>query len=328
MSQHVDSCLLYLGTKDGLRLARLMDDGLTVLGRVAEGNVVRDIAAHPADPADVFVGCGLRGWGLYHTADGGETVDELGFEDQWVWGVTRHPADPETVYVGTEPPMLYRSTDGGRTFDSFDAIDDLPSRGRWTFFHEPFRAGHVHGIAIHPDRPARIFAGVEHGALIYTHDAGETWHEALVGSDLHRIALDPNDPAHVLAATGGGLSRSTDAGETWEQVPDLRGLYLHSVVFDSSTRLYVYADRDGNPLYRSDDGGSSWTAIGDGLPAAQPADTLCVHPVDSETLIYAGDTDAEGSHVFVSTDTGESWTRIEGQLPKVWRLEVAPDETG
>lgn len=319
-------CRLYLGTGDGLRTARLTGDGLTETASSIADNAVRAIAVHPSDPDDVFVGCGLRGWGLYHTDDAGATATTVGFEDEWVWGVARHPDDPATVYVGTEPPMLYVSTDGGGSFDALDGIEDLPSRPDWTFFHEPFYAGHVHGIALDGRRPDRVLAGVEHGALIVSRDGGETWTEALVGRDVHRVAVHPADPDSVLAATGSGLARSDDGGRTWGEVDDLRGLYVHAVVFHptDADRWYCYAASDECPVYRSDDGGDSWTPVGEGLPPARPADTLRLHPADPETLVYAGDVDDDTSRVFVSTDAGGSWQRVRQEFPKVWRLEVTP----
>lgn len=319
-------CLLYLGTADGLRVARLTPDGLDVVAKAIPDNAVRALSVDPTDPTDVFVGCGLRGWGLYHTSDAGRTVRQCGFDDRWVWGVERHPSDLDSLYVGTEPPMLYLSPDGGATFDAFEGIDDLPSRPEWTFFHEPFYEGHVHGIDVHPDHPDRIFAGVEHGAVIYSHDGGETWAESLVGSDVHRVAVDPTDPDRVFAATGAGLYRSDDVGREWSRIRDLRGQYLHAIVFDPEARerMYVYAAEDAHPVWKSRDGGNSWSPVGEGLPAARPADTVRLHPEEPETLVYAGDTD-DGGRLFVSTDAGDAWHRIDQPLPKVWRLEVAPD---
>ena len=322
----VDPCTLYVGTGDGLVVARLAGESLEVIDRGIEGNAVRDVAVHPDDPADAFVGCGLRGWGLYHTGDAGKTVESLGFDERWVWGVTRDPTDPERLYVGTEPPMLFVSEDGGATFEAFADIDELPSRDRWTFFHEPFEAGHVHGIAIHPDRPERIVAGVEHGALIVSADGGETWDERLVGHDLHRIAFHPDDPDTVVAAAGSGLFAADDGGDSWESVDPLHGKYLHAVVFDPSApeRLYVYADRSGAPVYASEDGGEHWELVGEGLPAAKPADTLRLHPNDPETLLYVGDVADGKSQLFVSPDRGGSWTPVGEAFEKTWRLEVAP----
>ncbi|WP_224450471.1 VPS10 domain-containing protein [Haloprofundus salilacus] len=327
-SLEFDSCILYLGTRDGFRVARLTPSGLEIIARGVRDNAVRGIAVDPSNPAAAYVGCGLRGWGLYRTTDAGRTIEDLGFEDRWVWDVAQHPSNPETVYVGTEPPMVYVSVDDGDTFDEITSIEELPSRSKWTFFHEPFYEGHIHGFAIHPARPERIFAGVEHGALIYTHDGGETWHDALVGHDLHRIAVDPAGPDRVLAATGSGLFHSHDAGESWASTPALRGKYLHSIIFDADAPryAYAYADQEGSPLYKSEDSGDSWHAIGEGLPTAKPADNLRLHPEDPTTLIYVGDANEKESSVYLSTSSGETWHRIDTALPKVWRVEVAPDD--
>lgn len=323
MSVHETPHLLYLGTEDGLQVVRVTETGLEHRGSGLDGNAVRTMSVAPDDPTDAFVGCGLRGRGLYRTTDGGETFESLGFEDTWVWGSKRHPTDPETVYVGTEPPMVHVSTDGGESFRALDGIEELPSRSEWTFFHEPFYAGHVHGIDVHPARPSFLVAGVEHGALVYSADRGETWQEALVGSDVHRVVIHPNHPERVFAATGSGLYRSENACREWTQIPALQDEYLHSIVFDHDApdRMYVYAAGDGPSLYRSEDDGESWHPIGAELPEARPADNLGIHPADADVLVYAGDTD-DGSVLFVSDDCGESWQRLGSELPKVWRLTV------
>lgn len=323
-----EPCTLYLGTADGLMSGEFDGESLDLQTHAISDNVVRDIAPHPAEPADVFVGCGLRGRGLYRTTDRGETVDQLGFEDEWVWDVTRHPTDPETIYVGTEPPMLYRSTDGGETFDPLEGITDVPSRSDWTFFHEPFFQGHIHGVSIHPDRPDHIYLGVEHGAILHSRDGGETWSAALAGCDLHRIVHDPVDPEHVLAATGSGLYEQYEAGGDWHQHDSLAGKYLHAIEFETPDRLYVYADDDDSPLYRSADGGSTWTAIGKELPAGRAVDTLRCHPTAPGWLFYAGEPHEDTGELYVSPDRGDSWQLVEDSLPKVWRLAVAPSSAG
>lgn len=314
----MDESLLYAGTEDGFRAIRVADGTFEVVARDLTGEAVRGIAVDPDDPDRAFVGCGLRGWGLHLTRDGGQTFETVGFEDRWVWEATFGPDG--TLYVGTEPPMLYASRDG-ENFEPFAALADLPSHDDWFFFHEPFEAGHVHGVAIHPDEPERIFAGVEHGALVYTHDGGATWNESLVGYDLHRVAVDPDDPDRVLAGAGEGLFVSPDAGASFEAVEPLAGKYVHGVHFDPSNpdRVYAYVAAD-EPLSRSDDGGDSWQSIGADLPAARPADNLVVG--DAGTLFYAGDA-GDGSRLFVSNDAGETWTRLDGALPKVWRLYLA-----
>lgn len=318
--------LLYLGTESGLRVTASEEGALDPVARCLDGEAVRAIAVHPEDPETAYVGCGLRGRGLSRVTGAGQTVESLGFGDVWVWGVAVDPADPETIYVGTEPPALHVSRDGGGTFDSFDDLDDLPSRPDWTFFHAPFHAGHVHGIALHPERPARILAGVEHGALVASFDGGDTWAEALVGHDVHRVEVDPDDPDRVLAGAGEGLFESRDGGRSWEAVRPLEGTYVHGIAFDPHVdgRLFAYAADEPTPVFRSEDDGSSWAGLAPDLPGARPADPLVVHPTAPDTLLYAGD-EGDGSTLFESRDAGESWTRVREGVPKVWRLAIARD---
>lgn len=317
---------VYLGTEDGLRRLVIGDGTIRVAASAIFDNAVRALSVHPTDPADVFVGCGLRGEGLYHSRDGGDSIRTLGFRDRWVWGVTRHPVDPDTIYVGTEPPMLYRSTDGGASFEALDGVLDVESRERWTFFHEPFFDGHLHAIGLHPDRPDRLLAGVEHGGVLRSMDRGVTWTETRGGTDAHRIGIHPDDPDHVFLAAGDGLHESTDGGATWSSIDPLRGYYLHTVDFAPTRpdRIVIYADRHGDPIHLSDDGGNTWHPIGDGLPAAAPADCVRFHPTDPDSLVYAGDVGDGSSQLYRSDDLGSTWMPVRDPFPKVWRLAVAP----
>lgn len=319
-------CLLYVGTSDGLVVLRVRADGrVDGVGHAAHGNAVRGIAVRPDDPCVAYVACGLRGWGLHRTRDAGRTSELVGFADLWVWDVLFDPRDPSTLWVGTEPPMVYVSYDEGRTFRALDGVERLPSRPRWFFFHEPFRAGHVHGFALHSERPEHLFAGVEHGALIYTHDGGATWQEALVGHDLHRVAVDPLDPDRVLAGTGEGLFQSRDAGRSWDAVPYFAGMYVHGIAFSPHrpSQVFVYTATEASPLHRSDDRGVHWRPIGSGLPANGPADPLAVHPEEPDVLFYAGEASEGRGQLFVSADGGGTWERVNFGLPKVWRLRAA-----
>ncbi len=318
------SCLLYVGTEDGMFVFRASSKSLTLIGRGIEGNAVRGIAIHPKDSQIAYVACGLRGLGLYRTKDAGRTWELLGFQDRWVWDVVLHPSDPKTFFVGTEPPMLYISRDEGHTFQAFEGIERLSSRKAWKFFYAPFYGGHIHGIALSPERPAWIFAGVEHGALIYSHDYGQTWHEALVGHDLHRVAMDPSNPNRVFAGTGEGLFVSEDAGRTWKPIAALKDQYIHAICFDPKhpQRMYIYGAQDGEPLYKSEDGGRSWRQIAAGLPENGPADSFSLHPEHPEILFYGGEVRERRGQLFVSCDGGESWQTLGTELPKIWRLRV------
>jgi hypothetical protein len=319
------TALLYMGTADGMLVLRYDGAaGVEVAGRGLEGSAVRGIATHPRRPGEAWVGAGLRGHGLHRTQDGGRSYRPAGFGDVWVWDVAWDQADPDVVWVGTEPPMVHVSRDGGATFTPCAAIDRLPSRGGWSFFHPPFYAGHVHGIAIHPDRPERVFAGVEHGAFVFTHDSGTTWGEALVGHDLHRVAVDPADPDRVLAGTGGGLYESRDAGLTWASRAVLAG-YVHGIRFDPHRpgRAYAYVVGRG-PLHVSEDAGRTWRPLAPTLPSGRQSDTLCPHPAVPDLLFYTGDPTEDRSRLYVSDDAGRGWRELADGLPKAWRMQAVP----
>ncbi len=327
-------CLLYAGTEDGVLVFKFRtvndsmsaerDGKLELVGRGIQGNAVRSIAINPHRPDVAYIGCGLRGWGLYRTIDAGSNFESLGFKDRWVWDVVFHPTSRSTFYVGAEPPMRYITRDEGRTFEALGGINKLESRHNWSFFHPPFYAGHIHGLAIHPRFPERLFAGIEQGALIYSYDGGETWDQALIGYDLHRVSIDPADPNRVFAGAGEGLFVSEDAGKSWNTVVPLRGKYVHAIVFNplDSNIMYAYANENSSPLYKSEDGGENWQPAGKTLPAAQPADTLILHPTEPQTVFYGGDVGHNQSRIFVSYDAAKTWSSLPADLPKIWRLRA------
>lgn len=86
----------------------------------------------------------------------------------------------------------------------------------------------------------------------------------------------------------------------------------------------VYADRDDEPLYLSEDRANTREPIGQGLPAARPADNVRFHPSEPGGLLYAGDVSDDESQVFASRDGGRTWEPVGDPFPKVWRVEVAP----
>lgn len=311
---------VYLGTEEGLHVGVLDNTSFRLEHTELKEQAVRSLAVHPANPEQVFVGCGLRGWGLHRTCDGGRTVESLGFEDRWVWGVTVDPVDPEIVYVGTEPPGMYRSTDSGHTFTELTGATAVPSRESWQFYHEPFGGGHIHAITKHPECPQRLVAGVEDGPLLVSSDHGKTWEERFDGNDLHRIAMDPRDPDRWFIGTGDGLFETVDAGASWEEHDTLSGSYVHGVEFapHNPEHLWVYA-AETPPVYASFDGGESWSVRGD-LPPGRGADPIAFHPDDRNSILYAGG-DHSGN-LYLSTDYGDTWELVTDDIPKVWRLAV------
>lgn len=319
------ACRLYVGTDDGVRVLQITEGEAMVIREGVTGNAVRDIAIAPSNPETVYIGCGLGGWGLYRTTDGGQQFEEVGFAGKWVWGVSYAPDG--TLYVGTEPPMLYRQTADG--FVTFDSLADVPSHDDWYFFYEPFEAGHVHGLTIHPDRPDRLYAGIEIGGVIYSHDGGETWQNALRGADVHRLAVAPLNPDRVLAAAGDGLFVSNDAGRSWASIDVFDGRYVKAVQFAPDAPETVYTSSAVTPgadrarITRSEDSGRSWSEMttfrADGV-----AGMVGLRVYRDGALFHSESVNDEHDRIRVSTDDGETWTVFGPELPRVRTLTTAP----
>jgi photosystem II stability/assembly factor-like uncharacterized protein len=318
-------CRLYVGTDDGMRMLHVEAGEATVVREAVTENAVRDIAVSPTDPETAYIGCGLRGWGLYRTTDGGQHFEEIDFADEWVWGVTYAPDG--TLYVATEPPMLYRKTTDG--FVPLSGIADVPSREEWYFFYEPFEAGHVHGLTIHPDRPNRLYAGIEIGGVIYSHDGGETWQDALQGTDVHRLAVAPSDPDRVLAATGDGIFISEDAGRSWTCIDVFDDRYVKAIQFAPDAPKTAYTSGAATPgadqarIMRSEDSGRSWSEVAT-FRADGVAGMVGLRVYRDGVLFHSEYADDEYDQICVSTDNGETWTAFEPNLPRIRTLTAAP----
>ena len=106
--------------------------------------------------------------GTYASRDAGLTwrQDEEGLVDRRVMSLavsaSHEEAGISVVYAGTEPSNLYRSEDGGRSWQLLPALRQLPSEPRWSFPPRPW-THHVRTIALHPSDPDSLLAGIELG---------------------------------------------------------------------------------------------------------------------------------------------------------------------
>lgn len=140
-----------------------------------------------------------------------------------------------------------------------------------------------------------------HNVYMETTDGGQSWQNVpnnLPGLDLHAFVADPTDPSHAWALSAGfGLFETSDQGRTWElRQPGSWGA-LASFVEGGKTIL-VGVGSSG--LARSDDGGGTWTALG------QPNGQLASLAASADgAVLYAGTTKG----VSRSTDGGRTWTQ-------------------
>lgn len=254
------------------------------------------------------------------------------------------PGAPDTVYVGTQDGP-YRSTNGG---DSFTRLN-LPGDNRL-----------VWSILIHPKDPRTIYVGTQGTQVFRSRDGGESWTALSIPEPkgmvkmsfpcrVIRLAVDPEDAGTLYAAFEvGGLSRSTDGGETWQGCNEKlleftrQDKFKSRIVSDTETEgmmdshaLAISSAKPGTVflanrmgLFRSPDRGSTWEEMGIGRfsPLTYARDVR-VSPHDPKTMYAALSVAAisdEGS-LYRSQDLGASWRRFDHDVAmKSTLMIIAP----
>lgn len=219
-----------------------------------------------------------------------------------VWQLAAGGAqEPEVVYAGTQPSALFRSEDRGKTFEMVRTLWDHPHRTQW---QAGFGGQAIHTILPHPTDPAQVTVAMSTGGVYQTADARVSWNPSNVGI-------------------------KADFMPEGQQFPEF-GQCVHKVTRHPSSPERLFAQNHGG-VYRSDDSGSTWVSIADGLPA-DFGFTVVVHPHEPQTIFVFPIDGAEGrfppeakARVWRSTDAGDSWEELHEGLPDEFYAAVMRD---
>jgi photosystem II stability/assembly factor-like uncharacterized protein len=246
------------------------------------------LAFSPADPNVVFFG---HHNGLMRSADGGRTwvslIERPNF-DAMNLAVSR--ASPQRVYLAGHD-VFEVSSDGGSSWQPMSP--DLPGTD-------------IHGFALSPDNPSRMYALVVPYGVFTSADEGQSWHrlDSQPPGDVMALAAAGGEPATLYA--GGmrsGLLRSADGGASWTPAKASSApRSVMAVAVDPTAPQRVYAGGEGG-LYKSTDGGASWGKL------ASPADNvvaLAVSPLSPNVVLAITVRNRQGV-VYRSEDGGLSW---------------------
>jgi photosystem II stability/assembly factor-like uncharacterized protein len=352
---------LCVGTEHGVVIVNRTEDGRwSVDGRALDGYLVHGLAARLSEPTLVFAA--TRGAGLWRSRDAGASWQRVGADI--LPPKTRCARIVEaggalTVYVGTEPIALYRSPDGGDTWEELADVRRIAAERGWRYplaSVEP----HVRDVAVHPADSRLLLLAMQVGGILRSADGGTTWEHVgpdQLDPDVHSIVCAAPASDAVYAATGGGgrrqypppagfaAYRSDDRGRTWRLLTTtLDRTYAVPIRVSPADpeRLLLGTGHEtpvswpGRPtvadaaLYRSADGGATWERLTRGVPAplTMMPDALEFHP-RAPGWVVAG-TGGEGGQLLppdqrdgsllASADGGDTWEQAPLRLPSIFAL--------
>ena len=344
-------------------------DTWEVAGPYFGGWEIYHVNGSPADPDRLFASQSMGWFGqlIQRSDDGGRSWEPVGndfaydgvagthqdfdgtpkpWEFTRVWHLAPVADDPDTVYAGVEDAALFRSTDGGASWQELSGLRRHGSGPSW----QPGAGGLcLHTIVQHSTDPQRMVVAISAAGVFRTADGGMTWEasnrgllsdgipdpDAEVGHCVHKVAAHPSRPETLYMQKHWDVMRSDDGGASWREIsgdlPTDFGFAIDVHAHEPET-VYVVpikSDAEHYPLdgklqvFRSRTGGEEWEPLTAGLPQDHCyvnvlRDALAVDAFDP-CGIYFGTT---GGQVYVSADAGDTWSPIVRDLPAVLSVEV------
>ena len=281
----------------------------------------------------------------------GRTVDHT------FWLAPAHPREPNAWYAGTSPQGLFRSEDGGVTWEPVAGLND---NARYRTYMGDEQAGtpdgpKLHSINVDPRDPKHLYMAMSSGGVHESRDRGRTWTPLSEGlevvegfdpanlafHDPHCIRVSPSNPDRLYQQNHCGIYRLDRPATAWVRIgktmPKRIGdigfpMVVHPRDADTAwvfpmdgTTVWPRTSPGGAPgAYVTRDGGKSWRRLDAGLPKAQAwwtvkRQAMCADGRDPVGL-YLGTT---GGELWMGRDEGARWTCIARHLPEIYAVETA-----
>ncbi|OLS25010.1 MAG: hypothetical protein HeimC2_20650 [Candidatus Heimdallarchaeota archaeon LC_2] len=275
------------------------------------------------------------------------------------WLTPGHASETDVWYAGTSPQGLFKTEDGGQTWDEVLSFSQNELIRQITENNEGTPIGPLlHSINVDPRDKNHICLAMSTGGFIETKDGGQTWgafnKNVLAdflptpypdwGQCVHNLQQHPGNPDIYYQQGHCGVYKvNLETDNEWtrigENIPKEIGdigfpLILHPmdenklwVVPMDGTDVWPRTSVNGKPaLYHSDDGGSTWLRQDKGFPTENAWFTVMrqatAHDNQSSLGLYVG---TKAGELWASFDEGNEWRCITRHLPEIYSIEILSD---
>ena len=277
--------------------------------------------------------------------------------DHTFWLTPAPASEPNVWYAGTSPQGLFRSGDGGVTWEPFSSINDDPQFREWmgTVQDGTPDGPKMHSIIVDPRDPKHLYFAMSGGGVHESADGGRKWRTLLKGlevvegfdaskpafHDPHCIRLCPSNPDRLYQQNHCGIYRIDRPSDTWVRIGRSMPAQVGDIGFpmvvhprdadtawvfpmDGST-VWPRTSPDGEPaVYATRNAGKTWQRLDTGLPAKQTWWTVKRQAMAGDAAdpvgLYFGTTSGE---LWMSRDEGHRWTCLARHLPEIYAVDTA-----
>ena len=277
--------------------------------------------------------------------------------DHTFWLTPGHPAEPGTWYAGTSPHGLFRSSDGGVTWEPVPGLNDDPTYRAWMGGPQDGTPDgpKLHSVVVDPRDPAHLYLGMSSGGVHESRDRGASWTPLVKGlevvegldpsriqfHDPHVVRICPANPDRLYQQNHCGIYRLDRPSDTWTRI----GRNMPTRVGDIGFPLVLHPrdpdtawvfPMDGSSVwprtcvggeaaaYVTRNAGRTWRRLDRGLPQEQAWWTVKRQAMAGDARepvgLYVGTTSGE---IWASRDEGARWTCLARHLPEIYALEAA-----
>jgi hypothetical protein len=349
-----------------------------IKGPIFLGNIVHHLMLDPRDRRTMLMAAktGHLGPTVFRSTDLGKNWKEASkppafakapegekgrVVDHVFWLTPGHASEPGVWYAGTSPQGLFRSEDGGDTWESVTGFNDHPMREAWTGGEQDGTPDgpKTHSIIVDPRDPNHLYIGMSSGGVFESVDRGADWKPLNAGclsagtpeqypeygQDPHCVRIHPLEPDILYQQNHCGVyridRRDPNGGSRWvrigEKMPKSVGdigfpMVLHPrdpntcwVFPMDGTDVWPRTSPGGKPAaYVTRNGGKSWKRLDEGLPKEQAWFTVFRQAMTADARDPVGIYfGTTCGEIWASVNEGEKWSCIAKHLPHIYAVEAA-----